>query len=148
MCLSWSFLALALGPRKKRRRETMTRHTMRWSIREALEQPFVLLERIGRHIEETEEQRQGRSQPDGKRIVDRIESLPIPRCSRRMTLQFVSEGGYTGKSLCALSFAPALSPATCNPRARYGPITGMLYANPAIVWRYQLAKSDDYPRSS
>lgn len=25
---------------------------------------------------------------------------------------------YTGKSLCALSFAPALSPATCNPRAR------------------------------
>ena len=40
---------------------------------------------------------------------------------------------YTGKSLCALSFAPALSPATCSPRARYGPTMGMLYANPAIV---------------
>ena len=40
---------------------------------------------------------------------------------------------HTGRSLCALSFAPALSPATCNPFARYGPTTGMLYAKPAIV---------------
>ena len=48
---------------------------------------------------------------------------------------------HTGKSLCALSFAPALSPATCKPRARYGPITGMLYAKPAIVCTSPLAKT-------
>lgn len=46
----------------------------------------------------------------------------------------------TGKSLCALSFAPALSPATCKPLARYGPTTGMLYAKLAIVLKNLLIR--------
>jgi hypothetical protein len=34
------------------------------------------------------------------------------------TPTFETQSSYTGKSLCALSFAPALSPATCKPRAK------------------------------
>lgn len=65
--------------------------------------------------------------------------LLFPRISKRPSLCnatlpiFLTSHTHTGKSLCALSSAPALSPATLNARARYGPTTGILYAKPAIV---------------
>ena len=66
-------------------------------------------------------------------IVALCTSCLLKQSVRRWLHLIFGRLAHTGRSLCALSLAPALSPATWRPFEMYGPTTGILYAKPAIV---------------